>query len=255
MSVEVEDAMGEWLEATVTDKIRWKDGLFSLRFEASLPTFKAGQFVRVGLDVDGERLARPYSLVNAPGETPHEIFFNVVPGGPLSTRLAGLEAGDVLFVHSSVTGTMVMDRTPAHRHLWLFATGTALGPFLSMLKTDDPWQRADRVILCHSVRTAADLAYAEEIRALLRRHGNRLTFVPLVTREVVTGALHQRIPAALESGDIERLAGLSLRPEGAHVMLCGNSDMIEAVRQLLESRGLRRHRRREPGHITVEKYH
>ena len=247
--------MGEWLEATVTEKIRWRDGLFSLRFEAPLPAFKAGQFVRVGLDVDGERIARPYSLVNAPGETPHEIYFNVVPEGPLSPRLARLEAGDTLFVHSSVTGTMVMERTPEHRHLWLFATGTALGPFLSMLKTDEPWRRAERVVLCHSVRTAADLAYGDVIRELLRRHGNRLTFVPLVTREVVAGTLRERIPTALDAGDIEQLAGLSLRAEDAHVMLCGNSEMIEAVQQRLEARGLRRHRRREPGHITVEKYH
>ena len=247
--------MGEWLEARVTEKVRWHDGLFSLRFEAPLPAFKAGQFLRVGLDVDGERVARPYSLVNAPGETPHEIYFNVVPEGPLSPRLARLEAGDSLYVHSSVTGTMVMDRTPAHRHLWLLATGTALGPFLSMLKTDAPWQRAERVVLCHSVRTAAELVYADVIRALLQRYGNRLTYVPLVTREVVTGALHERIPAAIDSGDIERLAGLSLRPEDAHVMLCGNSEMIESARERLESRGLRRHTRREPGHITTEKYH
>jgi len=247
--------MGEWLEATVIEKVRWADGLFSLRFEAPLPAFKAGQFVRVGLDIDGERVARPYSLVNAPGETPHEIYFNVVPEGPLSPRLARLEAGDRLYVHSSVTGTMVIDRTPEHRHLWLFATGTALGPFLSMLKTDEPWQRAERVVLCHSVRTATDLAYGDVIRELLRHHGNRLTFVPLVTREAHTGALRERIPTALDAGDIEQLAGLALRPEDAHVMLCGNAEMIEAVQQRLEARGLRRHRRREPGHITVEKYH
>ncbi|MGM0517753.1 MAG: ferredoxin--NADP reductase [Pseudomonadota bacterium] len=247
--------MGEWLQARVIEKVRWNDGLFSLRFEAPLPAFKAGQFVRVGLDVDGERIARPYSLVNAPDETPHEIYFNVVPDGPLSPRLARLETGDALYVHSSVAGTMTLERTPDHRHLWLFATGTALGPFLSMLKTDAPWQRTERVVLCHSVRTAADLVYGDVINELLNRHGNRLTFVPLVTREVYTGALHERIPAALASGDIERLAGLLLRPEDAHVMLCGNSAMIEEVRQVLESRGLRRHRRREPGHITVEKYH
>ena len=247
--------MGEWLEAKVTEKIRWSERLFSLRFEAALPAFRAGQFVRVGLDVDGERLARPYSLVNAPGETPHEIYFNVVPEGPLSPRLAQLEAGDALYVHSSVTGTMTLERTPDHRHLWLFATGTALGPFLSMLKTDAPWERAERVVLCHSVRTAAELAYGDVVRELLHRHGPRLTFVPLVTREVVAGALHERIPAALDAGDIERLAGLRLCPEDAHVMLCGNSEMIETTRQWLESRGLRRHRRREPGHITLEKYH
>ncbi|WP_410474307.1 ferredoxin--NADP reductase [Guyparkeria sp. TX1] len=247
--------MGEWIQVTVAEKIRWNDGLYSLRFQAPLPAFKAGQFVRVGLDIDGERIARPYSLVNAPGETPHEIYFNVVPDGPLSPRLARLEAGDTLFVRSMVTGTMTMERTPAHRHLWLFATGTALGPFLSILKTDTPWERAERVVLCHSVRHATDLAYGETIRRLQERHGDQFDFVPVVTREVQPGALRERIPAALAAGTLERHVGLDLRAEDAHVMLCGNSDMIEAVQQVLESRGLRRHRRREPGHITVEKYH
>ncbi|MDG4866946.1 ferredoxin--NADP reductase [Guyparkeria sp. 1SP6A2] len=247
--------MGEWLEVTVAENIRWNDELYSLRFHAPLPGFKAGQFVRVGLDVDGERIARPYSLVNAPDETPHEIYFNVVPEGPLSPRLARLEAGDTLFVHSSVTGTMTMERTPEHRHLWLFATGTALGPFLSMLKTDAPWERAERVVLCLSVRHVADLAYGETIRRLEARHGDRFAFVPLVTREAHPAALRERIPAALTSGQIEQRVGLRLDPEDAHVMLCGNSDMIEEVQKVLEPRGLRRHRRREPGHITVEKYH
>ncbi len=247
--------MGEWIEVTVAEKVRWNDGLYSLRFQAPLPAFKAGQFVRVGLDVDGERIARPYSLVNAPDETPHEIYFNVVPEGPLSPRLARLEPGDPLFVHSSVTGTMTMERTPEHRHLWLFATGTALGPFLSILKTDAPWERAERVVLCHSVRRATDMAYGETIRRLQARHGDRFDFVPVVTREAHPGALRERIPALLTSGEIERLVGLSLCPGDAHVMLCGNSGMIEEVQQVLESRGLRRHRRREPGHITVEKYH
>ncbi|MFP4463119.1 MAG: ferredoxin--NADP reductase [Guyparkeria sp.] len=247
--------MGEWLEVTVAETVRWNQGLYSLRFEAPLPAFRAGQFVRVGLDIDGERIARPYSLVNAPGETPHEIYFNLVPEGPLSPRLARLEPGDTLFVHSSVTGTMTMERTPEHRHLWLFATGTALGPFLSILKTDAPWERAERVVLCHSVRHAADLSHGDTIHRLRERHGDKFDFVPVVTREAHPGALHERIPAVLAAGTLERQVGLELRPEDAHVMLCGNSDMIEEVQGLLEARGLRRHRRREPGHITVEKYH
>ncbi|HZJ81469.1 MAG TPA: ferredoxin--NADP reductase [Guyparkeria sp.] len=247
--------MGEWLEVTIIEKIRWGDGLYSLRFQAPSLSFRAGQFARVGLEIDGERIARPYSLVNAPGETPHEIYFNVVPEGPLSPRLAELELGDTLQVHSSAAGTMTMERTPDHRQLWLFATGTALGPFLSILKADTVWGRAERVVLCHSVRQAADLAYAETIRELQRRHGDQLAFVPLVTREHCPGALHARVSTLLASGELERHIGLTLSPDMAHVMLCGNSDMIEDVQQLLEARGLRRHRRREPGHITVEKYH
>jgi len=66
--------MTEWVQATVVESIRWSDALISLRFEAELEPFNAGQFIRVGMDIDGERIGRPYSLVNAPHERPHEIY-------------------------------------------------------------------------------------------------------------------------------------------------------------------------------------
>lgn len=247
--------MADWLKAKLTEKVQWSDELYSLRFEAPLPEFKAGQFVRVGLDIDGERVGRPYSLVNAPHESIHEIYFNIVPEGPLSPRLAELEKGDEFLVNSAVNGMMTLDQLPEHRHLWLLATGTALGPFLSILKTDEPWSRFERLVLCHSVRTPEDLAYQDTIMQLLEQHGDQLDFVPVVTRTKHKGALNVRIPAALESGELEKRLGLELKADDAHVMLCGNSDMIQDTQQLLEGRGLKRHRKRDPGHITTEKYH
>lgn len=247
--------MADWLKARLQEKVQWDDHLYSLRFDAPLPEFKAGQFVRVALDIDGERVGRPYSLVNAPHESLHEIYFNIVPEGPLSPRLAELKQGDELFVHSNVNGMMTLEEIPERDHLWLFATGTALGPFLSILKTDEPWSRFKRIVLCHSVRTAGELAYQDTVTELLEHHAEQLDFVPLVTREKHPETLNIRIPAALESGELEKRLGLELTPETAHVMICGNSDMIQSTQQLLEQRGLKRHRRREPGHITTEKYH
>ena len=56
-------------------------------------------------------------------------------------------------------------------------------------------------------------------------------------------------------GTLEESARLPIRPEDSHLMLCGNSEMIKDVRTLLEARGMRRHRRQEPGHYTTEQYH
>jgi ferredoxin/flavodoxin---NADP+ reductase len=247
--------MTQWLQGRIVERVQWTDGLFSLRFEAPLGTFKAGQFIRVALDIDGERVGRPYSLVNAPHEPLLEIYFNVVNCGPLSPRLAELSPGDTLWLSDTPNGFLIVDEVPAARHLWLLATGTGLGPFLSILKTETPWQRFEKVVLGHSVQYARELAYRGTIDALRAAHGAQLEFVPLVTRESVPGTLPRRIPACIESGDLEARAGILLAPEQSHVMLCGNSAMITDVSETLAKRAMIRHRRREPGHITTEKYH
>jgi len=247
--------MTDWLQGTIIERRQWTDDLFSLRFEAPLAEFKAGQFVRIALDIDGERVGRPYSLVNAPDEPLLEIYFNVVKGGPLSPRLAVLEPGDTLWLSNTANGFMILDELPEARHLWLLATGTGIGPFLSILKTAAPWERFERIVLGHSVQHASELAYRELIESLLDAHGDQLRYVPLVTRESVSGALNQRIPATLASGALEAQAGIPMAPESSHVMLCGNSAMITDVTEELAKRAMQRHRRREPGHITTEKYH
>lgn len=247
--------MTDWLEGKIIERKQWTDGLFSLRFEADIGTFKAGQFVRIGLDIDGERIGRPYSLVNAPHEPLLEIYFNVVKGGPLSPRLADLNPGDTLWVSKGANGFLVLDEVPEARHLWLLATGTGIGPFLSIIKTEAPWNRFDKVILGHSVGYASELAYSDTINAACTAHKGKLEYVPLVTRETAPGALAQRIPSTIESGDLEQRTGIKLAPESSHVMLCGNSAMITDVTEMLSKRAMQRHRRREPGHITTEKYH
>lgn len=94
--------MAEWIEGIVVERRAWTLYHISLRIDAGKVPFEAGQFVRVGLDVDGVRIGRPYSFVNAPHEPYVEIYFNIVPDGPLSTALAKLEVGDRLW-HTSKT--------------------------------------------------------------------------------------------------------------------------------------------------------
>jgi ferredoxin--NADP+ reductase len=247
--------MANWLQGKVIENRQWNERLFSLRIAAPIPDFKAGQFVRIGLEIDGEVVARPYSLVNAPDEPALEVFFNIVPEGPLTPQLARLGAGDVVLVAEKASGFLVVDEVPECKHLWLFATGTGVGPFLSILKTSQAWQRFEKIVLAYSVRTQSELAYTDLLRSLQARHADQLCFVPLITREPVAGALSVRIPAAIVSGALEKRAGIQISTSDSHVMMCGNSAMITEVTALLEARGMQRHRRREPGHITTEKYH
>ena len=247
--------MANWLKGTVIKKRQWTDRLFSLQIDAPLAGFTAGQFTRVALEIDDEQVARPYSLVNAPHEDLLEIYFNIVPEGPLSPGLAALKAGDEVQVADKPSGFLTINEVPEVDHLWLMATGTGIGPFLSSLKTDEPWQRFKKIVLGHSVRLSEELSYTDTISGLLEEHRDQMEFVPFVTREIVEGAFNSRITTTIESGELEKRVGIPLGPETSHIMMCGNSDMIQEVSDLLGSRGMRRHRRREPGHITTEKYH
>lgn len=244
-----------WLDGEVIEKIQWNQRLFSLQIKAPLDSFKAGQFVRVGLEIDGEVLARPYSLVNSPDEELIEIYFNIVPDGPLSPQLAELESGDAVKVAGRTAGFLVVDEVPDVDFLWMMATGTAIGPFLSILKTALPYQRFKKIILCHSVRTADELTYQDTVSTLLEEHQDKLVFVPFVTREDFGEAIRSRIPASISEGILEEHAGVEITPEDSHVMICGSSAMMKDVSEVLNQRGLRKHLRREPGHISTEKYH
>ena len=225
------------------------------------PAFEAGQFVRVGLPAvssvmgeTGEMEARPYSFVNAPGEPLLEIYFNRVPEGSLSNRLFELNPGDEIYIGDRPAGFMVMSEVPPGQVLWMLATGTALGPFLSMLKTEAPWQQFEKLVLVHGVRSADELTYQEQIQALQALHPEQLIKLDSVTREETEGALLQRIPDVIRNGQLEAEVGFGFDPQRSRVMLCGNPGMVHASLEALEEKGLRKHLRRKPGQILQEIY-
>jgi ferredoxin/flavodoxin---NADP+ reductase len=246
--------MSKWLEGRVVGQTRWTDRLCSLQVRAALGPFEAGQFIKLALDIGGERVARPYSLVNAPDSEPLEFYYNVVQAGPLSPRLAALEEGDAVHVAPNPAGFLVLREVPQAENLWLISTGTGLGPFLSILRTDAPWERFARVTLVHATRTAADQAYRDMIGGIARARGGKFAFVSFVSREAAANALPGRVPEAIRDARLERAAAAELTAARSHVMLCGNPAMVTDVTAALEERGMRKHRRRAPGHITVETY-
>lgn len=246
--------MSKWVEGTVVKLQQWTPALYSIQLEADIASFTAGQFTRLALEIDGEMVARPYSFVNGPDNPVHEFYFITVPGGPLTRRLVQLQPGDALYIAPRGAGFFVLDELPDADTLWLLATGTALGPFLSILTTPEVWQRYRNVVLVHAVRTAAELTYQDRIQALLGQHPQQLQFIPFVSREASAGAIQDRVPAAIADRRLEQHAGLTLDKASAQVMICGNPAMVRDTLQVLEARGLKKNRRREPGQITTEQY-
>jgi ferredoxin--NADP+ reductase len=245
--------MSRWLEGRVIENRHWTGTLFSLRVEGAPLSFEAGQFVRIALDVGAERIARPFSFVNPPQDPVLEFYGVIVPDGPLSPRLARLAPGDTLYVADNPSGFLVLSEVPPAEDLWLVSTGTGIAPFLSILRTETCWQRYRKVVLVHGVRRASELAYRDLIGEVRRERPGRLVYVPFVSRERAPGALEGRIPAAIRDGRLEAAAG-AIGPERSQFMLCGNPQMLKDVAAALAERGLRKHRRRSPGHITVEAF-
>jgi ferredoxin--NADP+ reductase len=246
--------MSGWLEGKVIENRAWTAALFSLRVECPPLKFEAGQFVRIGLEIGGERIARPFSFVNAPDDPVLEFYGVVVPEGPLSPALARLQAGDPLQVADNPAGWLILPEVPPADTLWLVATGTGIAPFLSILRTRAPWERYRQVVLVHGVRRAEELVYREMIEGLQRRHPGALSYVRFVSREKHPGALEGRVPAAAADGRLEAAAGVEISAERSQFMLCGNPEMLKDMQAALVARGLKKHRRRAPGQITVESF-
>ena len=250
--------MSKWAQGKVVGKRRWTENLYSLQVDAPEVTFVAGQFGRLALPAPPgspeDMIGRPYSFVNSPDAGPHEFYFVTVPDGPLTPRLAALEPGDPVWLLPRANGFFSVSEVPACETLWCLATGTGIGPFLSILRTAEPWAKFRRIVLVHAVRLAGELAYRDVIAAIAAAHPGAFTAIPVVTREPHGEALSGRIPDLIRDGRLEARAGAALTAENSHAMLCGNPAMVEDTQKVLEERGLRRHRRKQPGQITVETY-
>lgn len=248
-----------WLPAKVIENRQLTDRHYALIFEAELMPFKAGQFARLQVEVENdegelEKFANPYSLLNTPDEKYAEVYFNTVTDGKVSNGLAALKLGDSLEIAQPCVGFFVLSQIPEVKHLWMLSTGTGIGPYLSMLKTAEAWDRFEKIILVHAVPVAAELNYSELIEQFAKDYPGQFQFVPIVSCEDHDGALKGQIPALINNGELEEKVGLEINAENSHVMLCGNSGLLKDTKTILKERGMDRHLNHKPGHITSEQY-
>jgi ferredoxin--NADP+ reductase len=239
----------------------WNDTLFSFRTTRDPGLrFENGQFVMIGLEVEGRPLLRAYSIAS-PNHADHLEFFSIkVPDGPLTSRLQHLRVDDELLVSKKPTGTLVLHDLHPGRHLYLLSTGTGLAPFISLIQDPDAYARFDKVVLVHGVRTVSELAYAEFITGELPYNEffgedvrAKLIYYPTVTREPFRNM--GRVTDLIETGKLFEDIGLApLHPARDRVMICGSQPMIADTCALLDRRNFHvSHRIGEPGDYVIER--
>jgi ferredoxin--NADP+ reductase len=247
----------------ITSIYRWTDHLFSFKTERPAGfKFTAGQFARLGLPVapgSSDLVWRAYSIASGPYDDELEYYSIVVPDGAFTSQLKTLKVGDALLMERQNHGFLTIDRFALTGDLWMLASGTGLAPFLSILQDPQAWEAFDRLILVHSVRAQAELAYKDWIEALPQDPvfgewaADKLIYQPVVTREATTyPAL--RIPSLIDSGELAQLIGRPLTPEVAKCMLCGNPEMVTETRNSLKKHGFVSARSSRPGQIATENY-
>lgn len=246
--------MAQWVDGKVVRVQNWTADLFSLIVHAPVAPFTAGQYAKLALEIDGQRVQRAYSFVNAPSCADLEFYLVTADQGKLSPRLHALQTGDGLQIASEGAGFFVLSEVPECQTLWMLATGTALGPFLSILQEGKDLTRFAHIVLVHAVRYARDLSYLPLMRELKRRYPGQLNVLTVVSRETDAQSLTGRLPALIDSGELEAAAGL-IMDQTSHVMLCGNPQMVRDTQQLLQdSRQMKKHFRRMPGQVSAEQY-
>ncbi|HQT52935.1 MAG TPA: ferredoxin--NADP reductase, partial [Phenylobacterium sp.] len=153
---------GAFLHETVTWVQHWTDSLFSFRTTRD-PAFRfqSGQFVMVGLEVDGKPLLRAYSIASPSWHDELEFYSIKVESGPLTSRLQKIQVGDQVLIGKKPTGTLVLDGLKPGKRLYMLGTGTGLAPWLSLARDPEVYDRFDEVIVTHTVRNVADLNYRE----------------------------------------------------------------------------------------------
>lgn len=252
--------MSAFAHETVLSVHHWNDTLFSFTTTRS-PTlrFKTGQFVMIGLEVDGKPLMRAYSVVSAPYEDHLEFYSIKVPDGPLTSKLQHLQVGDTLLVSRKPTGSLIIDNLKAGKNLYLLSTGTGLAPFMSVVRDPEFYQAFEKVILTHGVRVKSELGYHDLITEQLPNNEffgdlvkDQLIYFPTVTREEFKQ--QGRLTDLIATGELFEQIGLpNLNPETDRVMICGSPSMLKDLVETLEARGFVEGTSHAPGDYVIER--
>lgn len=244
--------MSSLQEVTIQRKHLWTPRLMTIELDATTPAFTSGQFFNLGLKSGDEILRRSYSAASAPG-APLEFFLSEVEGGGLTPRVFQLNEGDKILLDQTPLGFFTLSEVPDSKTLWTVATGTGLGPFVSMLREGTVLTRFEKVIVVHGVRKVEELGYREELEKLRTKHPHLAYIKALSAPSSDTDVTSGRITTLFESGQLEE-AAKSAFDQDSHMLLCGNPQMIEDMTTELKARGFEKHRRKKPGHFNFERY-
>ena len=253
-------ALNGFAKGEVTHYKKWTANEFSITVKAEIGPYVEVQLTNLELpDQHQNWLRRAYSFVNSPnhnlGKNVMEFLIIDVPSKGLSPKLAQLRIGDEIYVGDKPSGFMTLDEIPASAtKLWLLSTGTAIGPFLSILAEQETSTRFENVVLVHAVRTREELVYQDLIANLQQSYAGKLSYLPIVSREKHQHIMSGRIPELLKDGSLMQAVQLTPNKLDSFFYLCGNPAMVHDTRDVLLELGFEKHLRRSSGHFSFENY-
>jgi len=175
-----------------------------------------GQYLRIGMAVDGIHHWRAYSLTSDPWRPDGCISITpkLVESGKVSPFLVRQAKGGAIVRLGGVEGTFVLPDPLPEKFLFISA-GSGITPIMSMLRALARRDALDDVVLLHSARTPDDVIFGAELRELAERHsGFRL-------HEQLTGEMGRMGP--------EDLDGLCPDWREREAFLSGPADLLDAL--------------------------
>ena len=231
----------------VTEVEHYTDRLFRIRTERPRSfRFTAGEFTMIGLP--DTNITRAYSFTSGPGDDYIEFYSIKVDDGPFTSALQHIQVGDSLEIGERTTGTLTLANIELGGNLWLFATGTGIAPFVSILRDPDTYNNFWTVNVAWSVRTNDELlTYHDFLQEMLNGVHN---YYPTVTQETpVTGVLSGRIQEHIANDNYWKF----IRPDSDKVMLCGSMDFNADMKNFFTNTGFTEGSKRSAGNLLQEK--
>ncbi len=247
------------LKEKVTEIHHWTDKTFSFKTTRDMSfRFKNGEFAMIGLEIDGKPLLRAYSVVS-PNHEDHLEFLSIkVPNGPLTSKLQHVKIDDEIIINSKPTGTLVCDYLLPGRNLFLFSTGTGLAPFMSIVRDPETYEKFEKIILTHTVRTSKELAYRDLLTNLNNDEvysevtKNNFIYFNTVTREKWVN--EGRITDWIKENTLWKKVGVEhFKPEIDRVMICGSEEMTYDLKKIFENLGSKEGSTKVQGGFVIEK--
>jgi ferredoxin--NADP+ reductase len=211
-----------------------------IRPDCELP-FRPGQYVTLGLELDGRIVERPYSIVSDPAEPEIELFIERVPDGELSAPLHDVPIGESTLVRKRCKGLFLKEAPVAEQAHVFVSTVTGIAPFVSILRSlrrrleAGEWSADRPIVALQGASRSDELGYEEELTAL-DRECDWFTYVPTISRPWEdpewTG----------ETGRVEDVLrkhadAAGVRPGQGGIYLCGNPQMITNCRGIMRRCG------------------
>ncbi|MCD6250289.1 MAG: ferredoxin--NADP reductase [candidate division Zixibacteria bacterium] len=266
------------LNAIVAQRIEVTPSLIKLRVVPDgweLPDFTPGQFSALGLPSTAPRhkstpdeshplsdpnrtIKRAYSVASSSVAKEYlEYFVGLVRTGSLSPRLFALKEGDRLFVSPKFRGMFTLSDVSEEFNVALFATGTGVAPYMSMIRTELTLGLKRRFAVVHGACHSRDLGYHDELKAL-SLVSQKFDYLPVLSHAHEEPISWKGYEGFVQKMWTERVLadawGIKPNADNTHIFLCGNPLMIDAMLEILHGEGFTRHSRKEPGQVHVESF-